>query len=235
MAGRDEFYVGYADRAPDGLARFTKRVVILLALVVPLATAWIASAQNPLPEGTFEFNVSRDYEGVLFETPFPVLRSEGMPMLLVGLGKQGLPDFARGHHGSRVRFSGSLIHRQGVAMVEMNDPESFEVLGAAPPGEGNVEVLGPVELVGELVDTKCYLGVMRPATGKVHRACAVRCLKGGIPPGLLVREIGGRDTVLVLRGAEIDPEWAGRLMSAAGSLELHDGLPVLRVERVQLQ
>ncbi len=120
-------------------------------------------------------------------------------------------------------------------MVEMNDPDSFEVLGAAPPRpEGQVEVLGPVELVGELVDSKCYLGVMRPATGKVHRACAVRCLKGGVPPGLLVRETGGRDTMLVLSGAAIDPEWAGRLITARGSLVLDEGLPVLRAESVEL-
>jgi len=42
--------------------------------------------------------------------------------------------------------------------------------------------LGVVSLTGEIVDSKCYLGVMNPGQGKVHRDCAARCLSGGIPP-----------------------------------------------------
>ena len=40
-----------------------------------------------------------------------------------------------------------------------------------------VEVLGPVELTGEIADSKCWLGVMNPGEGTVHRDCARRCLK----------------------------------------------------------
>lgn len=32
------------------------------------------------------------------------------------------------------------------------------------------------------MDSKCYLGVMNPGKGKVHRDCASRCISGGIPP-----------------------------------------------------
>ena len=28
----------------------------------------------------------------------------------------------------------------------------------------------------------CFLGVMKPGRSKPHRACAVRCISGGIPP-----------------------------------------------------
>ena len=45
--------------------------------------------------------------------------------------------------------------------------------------------LGTATLAGEIVDSKCYLGVMNPGRGKVHRDCAARCLSGGIPPALL--------------------------------------------------
>lgn len=86
---------------------------------------------------------------------------------------------------------------------------------------------------GELVDTKCYFGVMRPATGKVHRACAVRCLDGGVPPGLLLRTGDGADRVVLLAGEEgrapvFDPQWAALTVVAEGDLEIHDGVPVLR-------
>jgi hypothetical protein len=79
----------------------------------------------------------------------------------------------------------------------------IEVLGSAMsdagPGTVPAEVdLGHAQLTGEIVDSKCYFGVMNPGRGKVHRDCAVRCLSGGIPPALLVRDASGQmATVLI--------------------------------------
>jgi hypothetical protein len=39
-------------------------------------------------------------------------------------------------------------------------------------------------LQGEIIDPKCYFGVMKPGFGKIHRSCAVRCISGGIAPVL---------------------------------------------------
>ena len=47
------------------------------------------------------------------------------------------------------------------------------------------ESLGSVALRGEIVDSKCYLGAMRPGDGKAHRACAQLCIAGGLPPMLV--------------------------------------------------
>ena len=55
------------------------------------------------------------------------------------------------------------------------------------------------------MDTKCFLGVMRPATGKVHRGCAVRCLSGGAPPALLVRDEQGNGVALLLASLNDQP------------------------------
>lgn len=52
-------------------------------------------------------------------------------------------------------------------------------------------VLGRQTLVGEVVDSKCYLGVMNPGQLTPHRACAIRCISGGKPPILLVRQTNG--------------------------------------------
>ena len=46
----------------------------------------------------------------------------------------------------------------------------------------------PVTLTGEIVDSKCFLGVMNPGQLTPHRACAIRCISGGCPPVLLVRQ-----------------------------------------------
>ena len=41
------------------------------------------------------------------------------------------------------------------------------------------------------MDSKCYLGVMNPGQLTTHRGCAIRCISGGIPPVLLVRQTNG--------------------------------------------
>ena len=66
-------------------------------------------------------------------------------------------------------------------MVEIA-PGSIAVIDTAPAVQGTTRDLGTVTVTGEIVDSKCYLGVMNPGQGKVHRDCAARCLSGGIPP-----------------------------------------------------
>lgn len=242
----DEFYIGYQPSAPATLARRTRKVVLALGVLVVLVTALLAARQTPADVGTFEFGITHSFEGVLRESPLPLLRTVS-PMgavtnyLLVGAGKHGLPAFARGHDGQRVRFQGSLIQRRSAVMIELNHPDSFENLGDAPNAEPapRSEVIGEAVLTGELVDTKCWYGVMRPATGKVHRACAVRCLSGGIPPGLLLRDGEGNAVVVLLAGNEltplrVDPQWAARIVTASGILEYRDAVPVLRVKDLSL-
>jgi hypothetical protein len=105
--------------------------------------------------------------------------------------------------------------------------------------EPRAEAIGPVDLTGEIVDTKCYLGVMRPAVGKVHRACAARCLSGGVPPGLLVRDATGETVAYMLVGQDgrslhIEPEWAALTARVSGALEMQDGLPIIRVRELEI-
>ncbi len=61
--------------------------------------------------------------------------------------------------------------------------------------------LGAVTLTGEIVDTKCHLGVMNPGEGKVHRDCAVRCISGGAPP-VSGADQEGDTRLLLLTGAD---------------------------------
>jgi hypothetical protein len=242
----DDFYIGYHDESPPTLVRHMRRVVWILGACVACLAALLAASQKAAEPGTFEFGIAKTFEGVLYEDPLPVLRTvapDGMVTnyLLVGAGKHGLPVFARGHDRQRVRFNGSLIQKGSRVMVELNDAKSFMQLG--PPGDTGArparEIIGDVALTGELVDTKCYFGVMRPATGKVHRACAVRCLSGGVPPGLLLRDGQGGAVVVLLSGPngrplKFDYQWAARLVRAEGRLSLREGLPCLEVVGLSL-
>jgi hypothetical protein len=249
---KDEFYIGYLDRGPTTLAGRTRRWVIGLACGWALLVVGLAVVQRRAEPGRFEFGETREFTGVLGANPIPRLRvvgPDGMATnyLLVGAGKFGLPDYARGHAGEEVRFRGTLIEKGSTRMIEMNDAKSFVVLrtgssqgaAAGAPEAGRVEPLGSVNWTGELVDTKCWLGVMRPGAGKVHRACAVRCLSGGVPPGLLLRDGRGDGVVVLLAGpngerAQVDPQWAGRELTVEGILELLDGTPVLRLKSCRL-
>lgn len=242
----NDFYIGYLDQSPPRLAGHTRWVVVLLAVLVAGLAVLLAARQAPAEPGTFEFGVKRTFEGVLYETPLPLLHSvssvgAATNYLLVGEGKHGLPAFARGHERERVRFQGSLIQMGNAQMIELNDAKSFTVLGVASAHERlpASETIGEAVLTGELVDTKCYFGVMRPAVGKVHRACAVRCLSGGVPPGLLVRDNRGDATVVLLtapggRPLKFDVQWAARQVEAGGKLFIHEGVTRLEVESLSL-
>jgi hypothetical protein len=239
----DEFYIGYMKQAPALLARFIRARTVLALTIAAIVAGALAAAQRPIDSGKFEFGNQRSFEGVLLSDPIPrlLMNAPGghvASVLVVNAGKFGIPEYAAAGVNQKVRFEGTLIYRQNMTMIEMNNPTSFEVRG---PQESHVpsivETLGAVSLTGELVDTKCYFGVMRPGEGKVHRACAVICLRGGIPPGLLLHHGDGRATVVMLAPAgedtlPVDPEWAARHITATGNLEIVDGILILKAQSV---
>jgi len=77
---------------------------------------------------------------------------------------------------------------------------SIAVLGDTQQNQVVPKNLDDFDLVGEIVDSKCYLGNMNPGNGKVHRDCAVRCLSGGIPPVFATNDFNGSPAVLLLTG-----------------------------------
>jgi hypothetical protein len=106
----------------------------------------------------------------------------------------------RGLDGVRVTLEGTRIERAGMPMMELR-PDSIARAGfafarQAPAGAFAGEPR--VTLRGEIVDSKCFLGVMTPGDGRTHSACASLCLRGGIPPALLVRDRAGRSGLYLL-------------------------------------
>jgi hypothetical protein len=245
VAEKSGFFIGWQSKMAPSLGRFVRGAVFPLAALVPAVVGAVVWFQHPVDRGLFEFGIEKQFEGILFEHPFPRLRlvsPEGRQVdhVLVGSGKFGPPAVIAGAHGRHVRFSGSLIVREPLHMIELNRPDTFTILdrGASPASEPATSPLGEGRFVGELVDTKCYTGVMRPATGKVHRACAIRCLSGGVPPGLLVHDRKGDGVVFLLAGPGEEPlrydlELAGTLIEVDGALELNGDTPVLRVQALR--
>ena len=194
---KDEFYIGYLPKAPAGQARFVKRTVAALAIGVVALAAILVVAQNPFAASVFEFGKNRTFEGTIQAHPYPTLLV-GRPgehgqnasfsrYLLVAPGKHGADQLVAQFDGKRVKLDGQLIYRDANTMIEVV-PGSISQRTETAHTFPSAEDLGEVTLTGEIVDTKCYLGVMNPGRGKVHLECAARCISGGIPPGFLVQD-----------------------------------------------
>lgn len=249
-SGANAFYVGYSKSLPASTLNFLQIVATVLLLASPLFMAIVASAQSTPDYGAFEFGRTRTMEGVFYAAPVPSLyltpqpenhtNGPGYHLLLCSEGKFGIPDTWFQYDGKKVSLEGTLIHRGNVSMLETSGDVLPKVLGDPAPVEqrSDTEVIGEATLVGELVDTKCYLGVMRPATGKVHRACAIRCLSGGVPPGIRLRR-NNLETVVLLAGRageplQYDVGWAGLQIEAKGILERQQGFCFIRVHTLSL-
>ena len=89
-------------------------------------------------------------------------------------------------------------------MLEVMPGSITPVVARAPSSHIVPVSSGSIEVTGEIVDTKCFLGVMNPGRSKVHRDCAARCISGGVPPALLV-EAGGKSRLYLLAGADGAP------------------------------
>jgi len=219
----DEFYIGYESQMPDGIAKRIRPAAIgVIALALTLPAVFVV-AQGRFSSGIFEYGRERTIEGRLIEAPYPAVlvaetpAHEAMTYWLVGPGKHGAAEIVRGFDGRVVRVTGSLIARDADSMIEVASGHMVAIDTHTPPLEP-IRSLGPVVLHGEIVDSKCHLGVMKPGEGPVHRDCAVRCLLGSVTPMFVP---SGHDRAPG-RLALVDPD--GRPFT--GSLETIAGRPL---------
>jgi methionine sulfoxide reductase heme-binding subunit len=212
-ADRASFFVGYLP-LPAALGGFLRRSVGALALLFVAVATLVASQQRPLGAGEYDYGITSELEGVLRLSPVPALwrfagatdaaGGEAIEVVpLVGIGKRGPSQAILALAGLPVRASGSWIRRGPERLFEI---AAAEALPAAPAAaEAPPLPLGPVRLAGEIVDTKCFLGVMKPGEGKSHKECAILCLAGGSPAALVARSAAGEMAVLWLVGGDGRP------------------------------
>jgi len=198
----EDFYVGYVPKAPAVLAKRVTRIATGLVLAGLAAGALLIFDQPPFAVSKFEYGEYREYSGVIEEWPCPILRTSDAGFLLVAPGKHGLAGSVRGFEGKSIRLKGSLIERGSDRMLEVVPGSMTETsLVRVQSTTGPID-LGSVTLRGEIVDSKCYLGVMNPGSGKVHRDCAARCISGGAPPAFIASDASGESRTLLLVGPD---------------------------------
>jgi hypothetical protein len=225
----DGFYVGYAARA--GRARAKVALISAALLGVRSRRARARSAQRRLDLRLFEF-AHNQFERSARRPTLLVARPGGgiSRYLLVGPGKHGaLP--RRGFAAARPPAANLISRGPETA------PRSCQDRSRPLPGtrRGAVD-LGERVLRGEIVDSKCHLGVMNPGEGKAHKACAIRCISGGAPPLLRVREPQDDARYFLLAGEdgrEVGRElldFVAEPVEIHGRAERHDDVYVLRIE-----
>jgi hypothetical protein len=217
----DDFYIGWEDKAPASFGRPTRRAVILLLALVLLAGPGLAASQRLIGTAFFEWGNVKEFSGVLRVDPYPHLI-----LLVEGTNRSAAPLVAPFKFGVKradvaafdgrvVKLRGTRIHRDGRLMIELQPGSITDTPGfLAPPIEADRSAeasaipsvsLGRQTFLGEIVDSKCWMGVMNPGVLTPHRACAVRCISGGIPPMLLVRRDNAPPLNLLLTDASGAP------------------------------
>jgi hypothetical protein len=244
----DEFYIGWEAKAAPGIGRTLRTVVIALLLLALLAPVVLAVSQHMIGASVFEWGNHKSFSGILQTTPYPHLlvprpgNADGLSRYstyyLVAPWKFGLDrEVIAPVDGKSVTLKGTLIYRGNQTMIETK-PEWIQAneKSSAPAAVPQLLVLGKQTLVGEIVDSKCFLGVMNPGQLTPHRACAIRCISGGVPPVLLVRRKDGPAIYLLLVSAEGKPvnkqvlDMVAEPVEITGEVERQGELLILRAD-----
>lgn len=189
------FFIGWEENPATASVKKSKRTA-LIWLVIGLVAIAIGAAfqQGFKAQGKWDFT-EQSFNGVLIAEPYPTIVTDSGVYYLVLPTKHAVSteDVASLHLNS-VEVVGSVIKdpNQPVAMIAIKNADAISSTGNANADPLQLaSAAKPVVLRGEIIDSKCAFGAMNPATLKPHRACAIACLTGGIPPVLLVRHDGG--------------------------------------------
>lgn len=220
----DEFYVGYKAKAPPSYAQRIKLFVSLLIIAIPVLAFVITKGERSFATSSFELGQLTELEGVLTMSPFPMLKMDlgtdrrgnkvYQSVLLIGFGKFGAePTIAameakQGEklEGKKVKLEGTLIYHDGKTLLELTKKVNAlkEVKESLPLNSSRTD-FGEITLSGEIADPKCFFGVMKPGAGKPHRSCAIRCISGGIPPVLKVKNKTQEHQYFLITGLDGEP------------------------------
>jgi hypothetical protein len=242
-----EIYVGYLPVPPQQRRFLQWSIPAVLWLVCGAAFLWARSQHEP-GAAVWDDGKPVTLRGVLAARPYPILfidSPSGRPeaVLLVEAGKLGGAHGGAALHGRVVSASGWVLHRDGRRILEL-EPEAAAL---SREGDGDnrslpvAESLGRITLRGEIVDSKCFLGAMKPGEGKTHKECATLCIRGGIPPMLVTRDGRGATSYVLLEGPDGGPlepaahPLIGDVVELSGELSEWGGLRVLRVSATDIR
>ncbi|MEO0549394.1 MAG: hypothetical protein AAFZ91_05690 [Pseudomonadota bacterium] len=203
---KNDFFIGWADTPKPDRRFFIGAGLALLGGTGAIAAA-VASAQNRPGTGSWNMGDVREWRGFATADPYPMLRlgsaNNAPDFALLGCqGKCGVGARIGSHAGKPVIVKGSLIERGPYKMIAVVDGMDWireDTTSDAPTAAlPELETLGQVTLQGEILDSKCWFGAMSPNQGKVHKACASLCIRGGIPPAFYVQDRQDQKALMIM-------------------------------------
>jgi hypothetical protein len=216
-----EFYIGWMPKAPASFSKHVRNVLLMLFSMALIVALVLASFQKKFSTAGFEYGKTTTIKGIYFNNPVPVLKvingkdtwgnTSYLTILLVGYGKHGAETTIMelekekniSFNNKELTIKGTLLGSDGKTLLQIGKDEN-PVVNIGKKAEGSLlpqqKNLGAQKIKGEIIDPKCYFGVMKPGEGKVHRDCAIRCILGGIPPVLKVMNEKGEKNYYLIVG-----------------------------------
>ena len=252
-----EYYIGWNDRIPDRNKKALKRLLIPTFVLIPVIAFVLVYFTKPFTDHTFELGTIKEFTGIYFEKPFPVLFLDEKQVpkefnphaMLVGYGKSGAIGIIRSIEryqgalsGKKIKIHGTLIYGDGRILIELTKKENslLNILEHKQKHNRTSSQSKKAELQGEILDPKCWFGAMKPAEGKVHKSCAIRCISGGIPPVFRTND-GGKNTYYVLKGEngeDINKEilqYIGESVLISGKIFNQNGWHIAKINPKKIQ
>jgi hypothetical protein len=248
-----EFYVGYLPM-PPAHAFFVRLALPFVFWLAIGAAALMSSSQTSPGDGTWATDRIVTVHGMIDASPYPLIRTPTSrldrpfeSLLLVQTGKFGASRAAP-FDGRIVTLTGWMIERDGRRMLELAPgDDSLKVISATADADRQrlqrPEAIpaGRVTLRGEILDAKCYLGVMKPGSGKTHKECATLCIRGGIPPMFVTRDAANHPRYFLItnpEGAGFDPRilpFVGDPVEVTGDTAVLGDITLLELDADSIQ
>lgn len=241
-ASNDDFYVGYA-AAPGATKAVALTAAPLLVLIAAAFGYLFAVEQADTGTGEWRTALTVTLEGELVADPYPALLIPGEAggpaetVFLTTAAKLVPLDRMEGLVGGAVAATGILVERDGKRVLAVNDGAEAIVAGAGPlAGPQTVTPLGRETLRGEIIDPKCWHGVMKPGEGKTHKACATLCLFGGMAPLFKTTNEAGVSTTYLMTDSAGRPvtedilKYVADPVAVSGALERRGDVIYFKIE-----
>jgi len=187
----EDFFIGWAADVPLSLSQFLKRSVMIISAVTVVMALTLPNLSEELKGSEFTFGNIQEYEGTFHMLPVPRLTIEHEDHLLIDFGKfsasRSIKEYEQLHNvqldQTILRIEGSPISYNGRNLIELSNQLASILEHKSSSSNSNFEKieLGSISLKGEVLDAKCFFGVMNPGDGPVHKFCAALCIEGGIP------------------------------------------------------
>ncbi|MBC5838854.1 Rieske 2Fe-2S domain-containing protein [Flavobacterium muglaense] len=211
-----DFFIGWLGKIPNSYQSTLRFFVPSLFIISILLIVIISNSTNKIRFSSYDYYKTLSFEGELLLKPFPMLRVLEMdknrnPKVvlypLVNEGKfgadQSVQAFLSQYPNEKrvfVQIQAKIIERDGqVAMELMNKKNNIKKIkfnaSITPLVFGKPK---DTIMKGQIIDPKCYLGVMNPGEGKPHRSCAINCIKGGIMPAFITENSQAKNYYILI-------------------------------------